>query len=112
MATYIARADGVLSAAATWGTCSAVATALLDSEAGNTATTTAYVESVAFTPGAVTIDGIAVKIRSRVSSPTGTFSVRLAQAGATVAGTEVIVNASDIPSDVVDESGWFLVKFT
>jgi hypothetical protein len=111
MATLIARADGNLTTAATWGVCSAVAAALLDSETSNTGTTTAYVESQTFTPGAVTIDGIAVKIRSRNASPSGTFSIRLAQAGATVAGTEVIVNVSDIVTDAQDEAGWFLVKF-
>lgn len=109
MATKIARADGVINTAATWGAVDA--TSLLDSEAANTVLTTAYVESATFTPGAITIDGIAVKIRSRSASPSGTFSIRLAQAGATVAGTETIVNVSDISTDQVDQAGWFLAKF-
>src|SRR6266542_847545 len=109
MAVKIARADGLFSAAATWGVCSAVASALLDSEANNTVLTTAYVESVAFTPGAVTIDGIAVKVALRPGA-TGTISVRLAQAGATVAGTEVTINVSDLESRA-GEQGWYLFKF-
>jgi hypothetical protein len=111
VANLIARADGNLTAAATWGVCSAVANAFLDSEASTTGSTTAYVESQAFTPGAVTVDGLAVKIKSRNASASGTFSIRLAQAGVTVAGTEVVVNVSDIVTDVADEAGWFLVSF-
>lgn len=110
MAIRIARADGLFSAAATWGVCSAVAACFLDSEAANTVLTTAYVESVAGTPGAVTIDGIAVKVASRAAVAVGTMSVRLAQAGATVAGTEVTINVSDIDARS-GEQGWYLFKF-
>lgn len=100
MAVYIASADGNLSSAgAVWGTVeTAAANAFLRSTANSTALTTAYVESVAFTPGAITIDAIGVLVLSRIASPTGTISVRLAQAGATVAGTEVTINVSDIES--------------
>lgn len=110
MSTLIARADGNLTTAATWGTVDA--TSLLDSEAANTALTTSYVESATFTPGAITIDGIAVKIKSRSATPsTNTFSVRLAQAGSLVTGTEITVNVSDIATATADQAGWFFVKF-
>lgn len=112
MATKIATANGNFTTAATWADVDA--TSLLDSEANNTVLTTAYVESATFTPGAITIDGIAVKVASRVTSPTGTISVRLAQAGATVAGTEVTINVSDLVSSggVADSrNGWVLFKF-
>jgi hypothetical protein len=111
MTRYIARANGNLTAAASWGAIDA--TSYLNSETSNTALTTAYVESSAFTPGAITIDGIAVKLASRSGSPTGTMSVRLAQAGATVAGTEIIVNVSDLPtcSTTLIDGGWYLIKF-
>ena len=105
---------GNFTAAASWATVDA--TALLDSEAGNTALTTAYVESAVFQPGAITIDGIAVKLAARVASPTGTISVRLAQAAATVAGTEVTINVTDLPTCSTEaannEGGWILFKFT
>lgn len=111
MARLISCATGNLTAATSWALSNS--TALLDSEAGNTANTTAYVESSAFTPGAITIDGIAVKLASRVASPTGTASIRLAQGGALVAGTEVTVNVSDFPtcSTTNNEGGWVLFKF-
>jgi hypothetical protein len=108
VAVLLARADGNLTAAATWGTVDA--TALLNSSAANTVLTTSYVESAAFTPGAITIDGIAVCIASRAASPSGTMSVRLAQGGATVAGTEVTINVSDIEADDI-EQGWYLFSF-
>ncbi len=95
MAVFIAAADGVLSsAAAVWKTVDA--TSLNYVSTGVTALTTAYQESTAFTPGAITVTGIAVYVGVRAASASGTISVRLAQAGATVAGTEVTINVDDI----------------
>ncbi len=119
MAVLVAFANGNLTSSSTWET--ADSTSYLNSETGNTAVTTSYVESSGFTPGAITIDGIAVKIASRAASPTGTISVRLAQAGVLVANTEITVNVSDLPTCTatsgtttpVDtaEGGWFFFKF-
>lgn len=111
MAALISKASGNLSASTTWFLVDA--TSLLDSEAGNTELTTSYVESASFTPGAITIDGIAVKLASRAASPTGTVSVRLALGGATVSGTEVTINATDLPTCATasNEGGWILFKF-
>lgn len=117
MATLHACADGNFTTAATWGTVNAAS--LLDSQAGNTVLTTSFVSSSTFTPGAVTIDGIAVKIATRAATPTGTMSVRLAQGGVAVGGTTVTINVSDIPDDVGTAGatfqgcsiGWFFFKF-
>jgi hypothetical protein len=111
MSSLISCATGDWTAASTWALVDA--TSLLDSEAGNTALTTSYVESASFTPGAITIDGIAVKLASRAASPSGTISVRLAQAGVTVPGTEVTLNVSDLPTcdTTQNEGGWILFKF-
>jgi hypothetical protein len=113
MAVYLAAANGNLSdAAGTWDTVDA--TSYLYSVAANTALTTAYVESQAFTPGAITIDGIVVHISSRASAPVGTMSIRLAQGGALVAGTEVTINVSDIdrPGGTgLHAPGLYLFKF-
>lgn len=112
MATVIATANGNFGTAATWGTVSvADAASLLDSEANNTALTTSYVESAATTLGAVTIDGIAVKIATRAAAPAGTMSVRLATGAALVAGTEVTINVSDIQGTALLQNGWFFFKF-
>ncbi len=111
MAYLVAAANGNWTAAATWGAVDA--TSLLDSEAGTTFSTTSYVESSAFTPGAITIDGIAVKIAGRSTATTGTFSVRLAVAAVLVAGTEVTINVADLPvGQTIAAMGWWFFKFS
>lgn len=94
MTTLMSIATGNFTAAGTWEICDS--TSESDSDAANTALTTSYVESSTFTPGAITIDGIAVKVAARVASPTGTISVHLAIAGVEVAGTPVTINVTDI----------------
>lgn len=78
MSTLISK-GGNWTASASWGV--AEATSLLNSESNNTNITTSYVNSQTFTPGVVTIDGIAIKINTRNSSPSGTLSVALDQGG-------------------------------
>lgn len=105
MATRIATANGNLTTAGTWAT--ADATSLLVSSANNTNLTTSYVASSTFTPGAITIDGIAIWVNTRLGA-TGTISVALDQATVTVAGTEVTIDVADIPAD---GNCWVLFKF-
>lgn len=116
MSTLISCATGNFLTAGTWALVDS--TSLLDSEAANTALTTSYVESAAFTPNAITIDGIAVKLSSRATgTPSNTISVRLALAGVTVTGTEVTINVSDLDpclsgaTVTANEGGWYLFKF-
>lgn len=112
MSTLYVTANGNFTTAATWALVNS--TAFLDSISGNTTLTTSYVESSAFTPGAITIDGIAVRPASVTGSPSGTISVRLAQGGALVTGTEVTIDVADLP--VCDTTniagGWVLFKFS
>ncbi|MDR7420025.1 MAG: hypothetical protein QN178_14065 [Armatimonadota bacterium] len=121
MATLIAAADGNWTAATTWQVVDA--TSLLDSQAGNfaLATSPSWSQGQAFTPGAITIDGIAVKVASRATTPSGTISVRLfnVTGSAAVAGTTVTINVSDLalnpvsPGGTVDTCpiGWVLFRF-
>lgn len=111
MAVGIAYADGNWTGAAVWATVDS--TSLQGSEQANTALTTSYVESQTFAPGAITIDGIAVKVRNRVSASAATMSVRLAQAGSLVVGTEVTIDVADLPDAAarIGEIGWVLFKF-
>ncbi len=118
MVTRAACANSAWLTSTTWATIDA--TSFSNSETANTVLTTSYVESSAFTPGAITIDGHAVKIASRPGS-TGTISSRLAIAGVLVAGTEVTVNVSDLPTCTATtgtttpvgtaEGGWFFFKY-
>ena len=112
MNSLISCATGNFTSAATWGLVDA--TSMLDSETGNTALTTSYVESQEFTPGAIEVDGIAIKLASRAAgSPSNTISVRLADGGATVAGTEVLIDVADLDecSTTNNDGGWYLFEF-
>ena len=119
MAYRVATADGNLTTAGTWGAVDA--TSLLDSQANNTLLTTTPTGAAAgVTPGAITIDAIAVKIATRATTPTGTMTVVLRNVtdAVDVAGTSVTINVSDIPDDVGTAGtavtgcsvGWFLLK--
>jgi hypothetical protein len=108
MATYLAAADGNFSAGSTWALVDS--TSFLDSEANSTASTTAVKYSAAFTPGAITVDGCAIKLGSRVASPTGTITLQLFNSTGALTVATVTINASDIQSTVT-RYGWVFFKF-
>lgn len=105
MAILNSRQSGNFTAATTWGVVDN--TSFLNSTANASNTTTTYVESQTFTPGAITIDAIGIRLNG-VLTNSGTFSVRLALGGVTVVGTEVTINVSDINTNSVN---WTLMKF-
>lgn len=111
MSTLFSNSTGNFTTAATWSLVDS--TSFLDSETNTTNSTTAFVGSQTFsyiTPP--TIDGIAVKLSSRSASPTGTFSVRLFDGTAVVAGTTVTINVTDILAiNGSTNSGWVFFKF-
>lgn len=108
--TVAAAANGNLTAAGTWG--QADATSLNNSETAATTITTSFVESTAFTPGAITIDGIGIKVSNRTGT-TGTISVHLAAAAVEVPGTLVTINMADLPAitTAAIDGGWAFFKF-
>lgn len=119
MSVLVAKATGnLLDATVTWGL--ADSTSLLFNLNGthsSTLLTTSYVASQTFTPGAITIDGIGVKLHSRAVSPSGTFSVELFNStdAASVAGTEVTINVADLAAATassVRDGGWIFFKFS
>lgn len=107
MATLLSAATGNWTDAATWGVCNA--TAELDSEANTTAISTSNLDSATFAPGAITVDGVALKFSARASSPTGTFTVTLRNSTAGSDVTSVTVNVSDIPAG--PSQMWIFFKF-
>jgi len=115
MATLISNSSGNLTASGTWSVVDT--TSLSDTEGGNTALTTSFQLSAAFTPGAITIDGIAIKILARNSgSPTNTITVQLDQGGSLVTGTAVTMNVSDMAAFnsltiTGGSSGWYFFQF-
>jgi len=119
MATLIAAANGNWSSSSSWKVCDS--TAEMDSEVGSIALSTSYSYSPGFTPGAIEIDGIAVKIYSRITDPgTDTFTVCVGQGGSPVSGTEVTIDVADLgdntgslpsTSFAAQSYGWVFLKF-
>src|SRR3990167_6507400 len=116
MSVLVSIATGNFTAAATWGTVDA--TSYLNVEnATETLLTTLYsgTRSSAFTPGAITISHIGVKLCERIGT-TGTMSVHLElDADDTeVAGTEVTINTADLPSALEADlnGGWIFFKLS
>jgi len=111
----ISIASTAFKTATTWGQVNEAS--LLDSELVYTPLTTDYTanRSSAFTPGAVEIDGVAVKLASRVASPTGAIGLRLilSSDNSEVVGSEVVINVSDLPvCDTTNkDGGWIFFKF-
>lgn len=87
----------------------ALAASEVDSEAATLATSTAGATTPSFTPGAITIDGILLKVSSASTSSLGTFSAELRQTtgNVLVAGTTVTLTKADY----LGYSGWLLFKF-
>jgi hypothetical protein len=115
MTVLAAVADGNLTTAGTWALVDA--TSYLNTEnvgAGVDSTESSNRAAAGFTPGAITIDAIAVKISSRSLAVSGTFSVQLYNLtdAAVVTGTSVTVNATDVTlaNGSSIEGGWFVMK--
>jgi hypothetical protein len=96
MARLAAYQDGNFTGATTWKTIDT--TSYLMSSAGTTATTTSFVGSANFTPGAITVEGIGLFISNRVASPSGTMEVQLWNATGSVQVALVTVNVADLPA--------------
>lgn len=89
---------------------------LMLSEATNAAPGTTFQSTAAFIPGAITVEGILLKVKYKttVATPTTTLSVRLfnATASSVVVGTTVSCYASDLfNNDSAAEGGWVYFKF-
>lgn len=113
MAVLKSIATGNWSDASTWALCDP--TSVLDVEGGVTTPGTTYTNGSTFTPGAIDVAGICIKVASRSVSATGQVSVALwnATASSQVAGTEVTINATDIPvcTQAGREGLWCYFKF-
>src|SRR3982751_2743017 len=105
MATYISKGTGNFTSSSTWAPIDS--TSELDSEAGTTSTATSYTYSSTFVPGAVAIDGVAVKIASRGSS-VGTISVELFNNTGSTSAASTTINITDIDASTL---GWYFFKF-
>ena len=108
----IAAAAGNFTSASTWQVCDT--TMYSNSNGSNLTLSTSFSGfTTGYTPGAITIDGIAVKMYSRVASPTGTMTVQLFQGATPQAAAIATVNVSDLPTcNSTDQNGgWVFLKF-
>ena len=113
MAVLFSVQSGNWTTSTTWKVVDA--TSFANTESSGTSLTTSYQSSNTFTPGAITVEGIALKVSSRVASPTGTISVRLATGGVAVTGTTVNINVSDLVLNtfsIPTSFYWCYFKFT
>lgn len=113
MSRLCSIANGNNTDAATWGLIDS--TSFNESETTGITVPTGYSTSYTqFTPGAITIDGIGVRLNSRLGT-TGTFSIELYNhtLTASVAGTEVTVDTADFVDggSVAIDGGWMFFKF-
>jgi hypothetical protein len=123
MAIRAACASTNFTTATTWATVdtsvtSGTAATYLAAEGASTSVSTTESTNRAasgFTPGAITIDGIGLRIGNRTGT-TGTFSVQLFNLTdtAVVAGTLVTVNCSDFPACTAAllDGPWMFFKFS
>lgn len=104
MATLLSKADGNFTASTTWGLVDS--TSELDVLTAQQATSTSSdLDSATFTPGAITVDGVALRTGD-YGTRTGTLTVTLRNStdGADVAS--ITCNVTDIP-----EQSWVFFKF-
>ena len=89
------------------------ATSYVASETAAILTTNSYVASSTFTPGAITVEGILLRIKGANTNPVGTFSVQLYNSTGAVAVATVTCNCTDIPNTkgTSFEGGWCYFKF-
>jgi hypothetical protein len=114
MARLMAVANGNNTDAATWAVIDS--TSYVESETSQITVPTAYATTYTqFTPGAITIDGLAVRLANRTGT-TGTFSIELYNhtLTASVAGTEVTINCSDFVDGITAsvDGGWYFFKLS
>lgn len=120
MATLVSSANGNWATASTWGVVDT--TSLSADNTSNVTISTSYITTAAFTPGAIEINAIAVKMYRRLKT-TGTFTVELYDntAAAVVSGTTVTIDMADVPEDdynattvvtsVGERGGWLVMRF-
>lgn len=106
MAVLLSVQSGNFTSNTTWKVVDPISFA--NTETSATTLTTAFQTSSTFTPGAITIEGIAVKVAIRVASPNGTITVRLSTGGSAVTGTTVTLNVSDLPSTPSSGGAWWV----
>lgn len=112
MATLMSAATGNFTSSSTWAVCDS--TSELDSNTTQTTVSTGNTDSSGFTPGAITVDGVAIKLYSRAGT-TGTLTVKLRNSTDATDVASVTINCSDLPANSDNgngfHSGWIFFNF-
>lgn len=113
MAVLVAISPGgSIQSSTVWATTD---TTSLQNGANNNSSTasTTFINSSAFTPGAITVDGIGLKFNGPTDA-TGNFIVQLANAGVAVSGTTVTIAKTDLTTLSAGKTGynWVFFKFS
>jgi hypothetical protein len=114
MATLLAKDSGNFTDASTWGLVDSAS--LVDSVAAISNISTTYVNSPSFSPGAITIDGVAVRIASRTITTTATFFLQLFNVTTSTQIAEVSIAVNDLPAttsagSIAPGLGWVFFRF-
>lgn len=113
MADLVAISDGNLTASI-WGLVDTTSKLISTNASSHTGLTTSGQDSTAFTPGAITVKGVAVRLGQRgAGSPTNTMTITLRNSTAGTDVASVTVNVSDLPECGMTEvdGGWVYVQF-
>ncbi len=110
MASLVSIGSGNFTSSGTWGTVDS--TSELDSSAGTVVIGTSNIDTATFTPGAITIDRISIKVYNRAASPSGTFTLTLRNSTDAVDVESVTINVSDFPALSPSNTGlgWLTIK--
>jgi hypothetical protein len=114
LADKVALGTGNWSTAGTWGVVDTTSK-LVSTSTSTTALTTGTLDSATFTPGAITVIGVCVKLGSRASgTPTNTITITLRNSTDSVNVVSVTANVSDLPNSVSADfdGGWHFFKFS
>lgn len=102
--------------ASSWKVLDSATNSYSNSEASTVLTGTSYVgATTAITPGAITVEGILIKVKYRNGSAVGTLSCELYNntLAASVSGTEVTITVADILQTLTTTGGgWVYFKFS
>lgn len=112
MANRISVVDGNWTAASTWATVDS--TALVTNNGSHTNLTTSNLDSAAFAPGAIAVDGVALKLSTIATTPapTNTITVTLRNSTDSVDIVSLNYNVSDLPAIGLNyQGGWIFFKF-
>jgi len=120
MAVLVSGANGNLTAAGTWQQADAGGAGdnqitLISTSTASTSLTTGNLDSATFVAGAVTVDGVALKLATRAAgSPTNTLTVILRNSTGAIDVATVVVNVSDLDScDTTQlQGGWYFFRFS